>query len=144
MLGAIENDAAVQEALSKAGPTSEGGANAQTAQETGPSEPAYESQDEPRRGVPWYKRLLTAKTGAGTLASYAKHPLAGDDSPSWRLRLVRGITGLIGDTDLAVADLVMAMVEAAASRRQDVPAPPVVPAAEVAGPWRGGVGGAGA
>lgn len=53
---------------------------------------------------------LTAKTGEGPISSYREHPMnfLGSDSLG---RIIRGLTGLVGEFDLALIDIAWGLIE---------------------------------
>lgn len=53
---------------------------------------------------------LTTKTGEGSVLEYLNHPLNFDQSPALA-RILRGITGFLGETDFALADIIIGLLE---------------------------------
>ncbi len=56
------------------------------------------------------KKLLTAETGSGSLDSYIDHPMNFNGSRSLA-RILRGLTGLIGNLNLAIIDIGLGVLE---------------------------------
>lgn len=59
---------------------------------------------------------LKAKTGPGTIESYVDHPLNSSKSRGVA-QILRGVTGLAGDLDLAVIDIGLGLVEVIKEKR---------------------------
>ena len=59
---------------------------------------------------------LKAKTGPGTIESYIDHPLNASRSRGVA-QILRGVTGLAGDLDLAVIDIGLGLVEVIKEKR---------------------------
>lgn len=59
---------------------------------------------------------LKAKTGPGTIESYIDHPLDASRSRGVA-QILRGVTGLAGDLDLAVIDIGLGLVEVIKEKR---------------------------
>jgi hypothetical protein len=54
--------------------------------------------------------MLKAETGPGEIGDYIEHPLNFNKS-AWMARLIRGLTGLVGNLRLALVDIGLALVE---------------------------------
>lgn len=81
--------------------------------DTATMRPAVEA--EPVAEEPWWKRLLTAETGEGEIDAYRSHPLNWDGSLEVA-RLLRGLTGMLGNLRLAIVDVAFAIVKLATRR----------------------------
>lgn len=66
------------------------------------------SRQEPS-GFDWAS-LLKAKTGSGPVEDYLEHPLNFGRS-TWLARVIRGLTGLIGELDLAIVDVIIGLAQ---------------------------------
>lgn len=66
----------------------------------------------PQLDLSWLK----AKTGPGTIESYIDHPLNGTRSRGVA-QILRGVTGLAGDLDLAIIDIGLGLVEVIKEKR---------------------------
>ena len=53
---------------------------------------------------------LKTKTGEGSVSEYLNHPLNFNQSTALA-RILRGITGFFGETDFALADILMGLLE---------------------------------
>lgn len=59
---------------------------------------------------------IRSKTGPGTIESYIDHPLNGTRSRGVA-QILRGVTGLAGDLDLAIIDIGLGLVEVIKEKR---------------------------
>lgn len=76
-------------------------------------------EERQNEGPGFLSRLLRAETGAGSVESYMGHPL-NTSGEKWQARLIRGLTGLVGDLNLAVVDIAVAALEAVWGRKREV------------------------
>ncbi len=67
---------------------------------------------------------LRSETGEGSVEDYVEHPMNFNKSKSVA-RMLRGLTGIMGNLRLAVIDIVMGGMEFAKERKQDTPANPI-------------------
>lgn len=63
-----------------------------------------EAPDAPSGGLGLNLGFLLAKTGEGSIESYLPHPLNPNQSKGIA-QMLRGVTGMFGDTDYAIADI---------------------------------------
>lgn len=54
----------------------------------------------------FFKKILTAETGEGSVEDYLSHPLNYNNSRSLA-QIIRGVTGIFGDLRLAIVDIVI-------------------------------------
>ena len=54
--------------------------------------------------------ILKAKTGAGSIDEYVHHPLNIHESKA-AARIIRGCTGILGESDLALVDILIGAIE---------------------------------
>lgn len=64
-----------------------------------------EMERQPSRVGEMLQKLLTAETGTGSIEDYIQHPMNFNQSKGLA-QLIRGLTGVIGNLDLAVIDVV--------------------------------------
>lgn len=57
-----------------------------------------------------FQKLMTARTGEGTVEDYLHSPLNFNNSLAVA-RIVRGLTGLLGNLDLAIIDIAIGIIE---------------------------------
>ena len=63
--------------------------------------------------------LLKAQTGAGQVEDYQEHALNYNGSKSVA-RIIRGLTGLLGELNYAVVDIIMGVLEFSKDRKKAV------------------------
>jgi hypothetical protein len=66
--------------------------------------------EQPSRFNELLKKLLTAETGEGSIDSYLQHPMNFNNSKSMG-RILRGLTGIIGNLSLAIIDIGLGVLE---------------------------------
>lgn len=75
------------------------------------------AQDPPPAGG--WPKWLRARTGPGPVSDYREHP-ANFDRSDGLAQAIRGLTGLVGDLDLAVVDIALGAWRWIAGRRRPV------------------------
>jgi len=65
-------------------------------------------------------RVLKSETGKGDLSEYLIHPLNYNGSNSLA-RIIRGVTGLLGNLNLAIVDIFMGLLQFLFERRNAAP-----------------------
>ena len=64
--------------------------------------------------------MLKSETGEGDLSEYLRHPLNYNGSNSLA-RIIRGVTGLLGNLNLAIVDIFMGLLQFLFERRNAAP-----------------------
>ena len=83
-----------------------------------------ESEETERNAEPvpepeaWWKRILTAETGPGPVSDYRDHPLNPGASVGCA-HVLRGLTGIFGSLNLALADVAVGVVRWVSERGVD-------------------------
>jgi hypothetical protein len=62
-------------------------------------------EQQPSRMGEMFQRLITAETGSGDIETYIEHPMNYNKSKGLA-QILRGLTGIIGNLDLAIIDVV--------------------------------------
>lgn len=70
----------------------------------------FESVKEPSRFNEFAERILTAETGNGSIGDYIEHPMNFNQSKGLA-RILRGLTGIIGNLNLAIIDVGLGVLE---------------------------------
>jgi hypothetical protein len=65
--------------------------------------PVEEEQTE-GRGSEFFKTILTAETGSGSISEYKDHPMNFTNSKAFA-HVLRGLTGIFGSLNLAIVDI---------------------------------------
>jgi hypothetical protein len=71
----------------------------------------YEDYAPPRESQ--LKKILSAPTGSGSIEEYVDHPLNFNSSKGIA-KVIRGLTGILGNLNLAVVDIVLGGLEVSA------------------------------
>ena len=66
------------------------------------------------------ERVLKSQTGEGELSEYANHPLNYNGSIALS-RIIRGVTGLLGNINLAIVDIFLGLLQFLFERRNAAP-----------------------
>jgi len=66
-----------------------------------------------------WEKVIKAPTGAGGIDDYIGHPLNLNNSPALA-KIIRGLTGILGNLDLAIVDIVMGMIQLVLDRQKQV------------------------
>jgi len=70
-----------------------------------------------------WEKILNAPTGEGELIEYYHHPLNFNFSEPLA-RILRGLTGIIGNLNLALADILVGLLQFVFEQRKSPPGPP--------------------
>lgn len=73
------------------------------------TEKEYYAQ-EPSRAKELLQKALTAQTGEGSVESYMEHPMNVLNNTAGA-RILRGLTGIFGNLDLAIIDIVVGVLD---------------------------------
>ena len=63
--------------------------------------------------------IILAKTGPGDIDDYLKHPLNRSGSRGIA-QILRGVTGILGETDFAIVDMALGALEFTKEKKQNV------------------------
>lgn len=85
------------------------------------TEKEYYAQ-EPSRAQEILSKVMTAQTGEGSIESYIEHPMNVLNNKAGA-RILRGLTGIFGNLDLAIIDIVVGVLDLLKNRskQHDVP-----------------------
>lgn len=64
----------------------------------------------------FFKKILTARTGDGSIDNYISHPL-NFNGQEGTARIIRGATGILGNLDLAIIDITFGLLEFAKPKK---------------------------
>jgi hypothetical protein len=84
-------------------------------------------QPEPSKLNGIFNKILTAETGEGSIGDYIEHPMNFNNSKGLA-RILRGLTGIIGNLSLAIIDIGLGVLEFSKENKgvvkEDVPIGP--------------------
>lgn len=69
----------------------------------------FEEQVQQEKKSEMFGKLLTAETGEGSIGDYLEHPLNFNNSKGLA-QTIRGITGIVGNLNLAIVDVVFGLL----------------------------------
>lgn len=73
---------------------------------------------EENRGRDFMKKILTAETGAGSVGDYLDHPMNVLNNNAGA-RILRGLTGIFGNLDLAIIDIAVGVLDLLKGRKKN-------------------------
>ena len=76
----------------------------------GAAPPELPAAPSPKTSEPWWKRVLTARSPDKPIEAYRQHPWNWDGSEPVG-RLIRGMTGILGNLDFAIADVFIGLAQ---------------------------------
>jgi hypothetical protein len=80
-------------------------------------EAMYQEQTSgPSKAGEMFNRVLTAETGEGSINSYIDHPMNFSNSMGLA-QLIRGLTGMIGNLNLAIVDVIFGALRFSKEKR---------------------------
>lgn len=88
-----------------------------TVTDPGETVESFESQEQPSKANEMFSRMMTAETGAGSIGDYLEHPMNFNKSHGLA-QILRGLTGIIGNLNLAIIDVVMGALRFSKERKE--------------------------
>lgn len=73
-------------------------------------------QTQPSKSNEMFNRVLTAETGDGSIGDYIDHPMNFNNSKGLA-QLIRGLTGIIGNLNLAIVDVIFGALRFSREKR---------------------------
>lgn len=100
-------------------PTLDEIANVETVGATNDTETveSFEVPEQPSKANEMFTRVMTAETGTGSIGDYLEHPMNFNKSHGLA-QILRGLTGMIGNLNLAIIDVVMGALRFSKERKE--------------------------